>query len=762
MGVIVIKIIKLLIVSVLLIFISPGKTEAYNTQTTIYDGPPIAVTVPQRLNESVSVVITAPDGQKFFTSVNNESSFFETTDNHLLTTRLTLGEDVIRVAASTRKGISVEVTNMKIVQYYTMQDVPSIELTSFSMTNSVRIDYSFSSYTDIIYAGWIQEYYKDEVDENIIRSYGNETTKNINGTTYSKSGFITVTENGVYSFLAKSGEGYITVEDIEINSIDGNAPIITVTDTGSGKTKNPISINIGITDASPITTKKWDYGSKSITYFGTSGILFSGNQIEITQNGTYTVYASDSSGNKSVKTFSVTRITTPEANPPIINVNVTTNSSYPNKQMDINYEILDESLLVSKKIGIGIRNISYFQQNGVSIGEIGNKSVLTNGYYTFYAKDDYGNEAIKTVLIEGLNEMEVSNNNYIQMVGTFGNDDKAVHFHGELTDTEVNVYILNEWLDYEGYLYNFQENDPRIHMLNISEETLGLMYYDHFEYITLPGRYTAIVVENGVAHFKYLDSIDQFPIYDTLEDEIIIENNGSIIESESHSTIVNIKNRGYANTMYSQYQWTNSYLSSSTSPYNWADFISGDNIQNSGVSGDYYLHITTMDEEGNEKTIVSNKFVFKEVVESQLFDLGDIDFGIISLTPGSEQKVKAKSSSNKIEYVQDITNEQNYQITMTVAPFLSASGSQIDANNFKMLKAQSINSMGAEITGSFEFQNNTPVTMVASNSGGFYDPTHLIINNEDIELTIPASFTPNAIGNEVLTSSITYSVITIP
>jgi hypothetical protein len=287
-------------------------------------------------------------------------------------------------------------------------------------------------------------------------------------------------------------------------------------------------------------------------------------------------------------------------------------------------------------------------------------------------------------------------------------------------------------------------------------------YFDHFQNIATPDSYTSLIIIDNVLRFDYLDSIDQFPIYDILEDEIIVENNGSIIENESHSTIVNIKNRGYANTMYSQYQWTNSNSFSSTSPFNWTDFVSGDNIQKTGVSGDYYLHIATMDEEGNEKTFVSNKFAFKGIVANQLFDLGDIDFGIISLTPGIEQKVKAKNSLNKIEYVQDVANEQNYEITMTVAPFLSASGSRIDADNFKLLKAQSINSSGTDITGSFEFQNDTPITLVTSNAGGFYDPTHLIINDEDIELTIPANFIPNTIGNETLTSSITYSVIMIP
>ena len=56
-------------------------------------------------------------------------------------------------------------------------------------------------------------------------------------------------------------------------------------------------INVKL-DNPNITTIKYAKGNYTSDYFASNGTIVSNNQIRVTENGTYTVYAEDSSGNK--------------------------------------------------------------------------------------------------------------------------------------------------------------------------------------------------------------------------------------------------------------------------------------------------------------------------------------------------------------------------------------------------------------------------------------------------------------------------------
>ena len=68
-------------------------------------------------------------------------------------------------------------------------------------------------------------------------------------------------------------------------------------------------INVSASDNVGVTTLKYASGSQNAAYFASNGTAVSNNQIRVTANGTYTVYAGDAMGNGTVQTISIDRIT---------------------------------------------------------------------------------------------------------------------------------------------------------------------------------------------------------------------------------------------------------------------------------------------------------------------------------------------------------------------------------------------------------------------------------------------------------------------
>lgn len=65
---------------------------------------------------------------------------------------------------------------------------------------------------------------------------------------------------------------------------------------------------INVSSNNPIVLQKWAKGDLGITYFQQAGNTFTGNTFEVSENGTYTVYAKDSSGNQTLKTIEVKNV----------------------------------------------------------------------------------------------------------------------------------------------------------------------------------------------------------------------------------------------------------------------------------------------------------------------------------------------------------------------------------------------------------------------------------------------------------------------
>ena len=133
-------------------------------------------------------------------------------------------------------------------------------------------------------------------------------------------------------------------------------------------------------------------GERQIADFANAGIIFTGTTFEVTGNGIWTVYAKDNLGNEAVKTINVTKqdniaptITLSEQNEPTKgNVTITAN-------------ITDtQSGIFVQKYMKGEKQISDFTNAG-TIFTGSNFEATSNGIWTVYAKDNVGNESVKTI-----------------------------------------------------------------------------------------------------------------------------------------------------------------------------------------------------------------------------------------------------------------------------------------------------------------------------------------------------------------------------
>jgi len=112
----------------------------------------------------------------------------------------------------------------------------------------------------------------------------------------------TITENGSYYVFVKNADGKMAQKEIKIQNIDKEAPSITLT-----QTPNTGKIQVAIKEeASGVSIRKYAKGEQNVAYFKDRGTSFTGTQVEVTENGVYTIYVQDKAGNASVKTIQVT------------------------------------------------------------------------------------------------------------------------------------------------------------------------------------------------------------------------------------------------------------------------------------------------------------------------------------------------------------------------------------------------------------------------------------------------------------------------
>ena len=255
-------------------------------------------------------------------------------------------------------------------------------------------------------------------NQSVTPSISDENLKSI---TLTKDGIkIETYKNG--DMLEDEGEYVLTAIDEAGNEstvefiIDKTAPEINISQQNTDNQNVAVSINIEDV-LTFIDTVKIAEGEQNIDYFVDNGQELDiennsktvNTSINISKNGTYTVFAKDTAGNSKIQTFEVTTITDePEVDdttPPTVN---TTNEFIEeDKTVKVTIDVVDtQSTIKTIKIATGEQNIEYFENNGTTLNiktegnsaraEVGIKS---NGTYTIYAEDEKGNSVIKVINI---------------------------------------------------------------------------------------------------------------------------------------------------------------------------------------------------------------------------------------------------------------------------------------------------------------------------------------------------------------------------
>lgn len=112
-----------------------------------------------------------------------------------------------------------------------------------------------------------------------------------------------VTTNGVYTVYVKNSKGVEVVQTIEINNIIIPAVSIALTPSTTEETEGPVSIKVDADSTSALVELKWLEGKQNVDAFHNAGnpIDLEAKQFDVTENGTYTVYAKNSGGQKQYK-----------------------------------------------------------------------------------------------------------------------------------------------------------------------------------------------------------------------------------------------------------------------------------------------------------------------------------------------------------------------------------------------------------------------------------------------------------------------------
>jgi len=207
--------------------------------------------------------------------------------------------------------------------------------------------------------------------------------------------------NGTYTVYVKDSAGNESVSYITIDNFDDTLPSINL-HADNRWTNGRVVITADITDnKSGIKVKKWAKDVKDSNYFtGSGGTEFTQNTFAVEEPGTYTVYAEDKAGNKTINFVTVYSI---EQTAPTLETSISPETRT-NGKVTVTVNVYDEN----GGSGIGVvkwakddRPASYFEQYGQPL--TGSSFVVTeNGDYTIFAKDNAGNIALKTITINNI------------------------------------------------------------------------------------------------------------------------------------------------------------------------------------------------------------------------------------------------------------------------------------------------------------------------------------------------------------------------
>jgi len=234
-----------------------------------------------------------------------------------------------------------------------------------------------------------------EVEEGLVDPDGIEV-----GAAIELPGHAAITASGVAAPLGLPSTGTAGIK------IDAKAPTIVITqnpDSGT-LTREKVKLTVA-TDGtgSEIAEVRWADGLRTETYFDNGGTLLVDGFFEVEENGTYTVYAEDEVGNRTVETIVVSNIIS-EAPQILLSYDPDAVTKGP-----VTVQVAATATGASNSLAKlnwmpGSRGADDFADGtaGTDILDANEFQVTSNGTYTVYARDAAGNEAVEEIDIANI------------------------------------------------------------------------------------------------------------------------------------------------------------------------------------------------------------------------------------------------------------------------------------------------------------------------------------------------------------------------
>lgn len=113
-----------------------------------------------------------------------------------------------------------------------------------------------------------------------------------------------------YLFVeAKDGEGNVASEVFGPYQVDKTAPVIKLAPSTTKPTNKDVTVDVNVSDnASGVKDVRYAEGEHDSSWMKKNGKAVSSNKFIVTENGTFTVYASDHTGHETIKNITVSNI----------------------------------------------------------------------------------------------------------------------------------------------------------------------------------------------------------------------------------------------------------------------------------------------------------------------------------------------------------------------------------------------------------------------------------------------------------------------
>ena len=202
------------------------------------------------------------------------------------------------------------------------------------------------------------------------------------GSTWSATPALKVSENGTYTAYVKDVAGNIAKQGITVNNIDRIAPDVRVSADVTVPTAGNVILTVSGTDASGLADMpySWDGSTWSTTATKT-----------VSANGTYTAYVKDVAGNIAKQSITVNNI---DRIAPDVRVSA-----------DVTVPTTGNVILtVSGTDASGLADMPY-SWDGTTWDTITEQTISNNGTYTAYVKDVAGNIAEQSITINNIDRI---------------------------------------------------------------------------------------------------------------------------------------------------------------------------------------------------------------------------------------------------------------------------------------------------------------------------------------------------------------------